>query len=236
MAIATDRRPGIRSDTLTTKRATLRAFAGEGSAQVIAAAVAVVLVARVLVGGWAWADLVMVGVTIVLVGPVEWVIHVYLLHADDSSWASRTLGTGVGHREHHLDPPAIEWLLLGGSAAGQYVVAIAMFTAGWSVSAAWVFGLVVDGGSLVGAMLTALLAAYLALGHYEWTHLLVHTRYRPQTRYYARLARNHRLHHFRNEGYWLGVTTNTGDRLMRTLPRDRSDVPLSPTARTLAGS
>jgi hypothetical protein len=73
----------------------------------------------------------------------------------------------------------------------------------------------------------------VALLHYEWVHLLVHSRYRPRSRYYSRLAKNHRLHHFRNESYWLGVTIDTGDRLARTLPADRSAVPLSETARTL---
>ena len=61
----------------------------------------------------------------------------------------------------------------------------------------------------------------------------MHTRYRPSSRLYARLARNHRLHHFRNERYWLGVTSNSGDRILRTLPRSKTDVPLSDTARTL---
>ena len=74
----------------------------------------------------------------------------------------------------------------------------------------------------------------LALGHYEWVHLIVHTRYRPKGRYYRRLARNHRLHHFRNENYWLGITSNSGDRLLNTLPKHTTDVPLSDTARTLA--
>jgi hypothetical protein len=75
----------------------------------------------------------------------------------------------------------------------------------------------------------------VALAHYEWTHLLVHSRYRPKSRFYARLSRNHRLHHFRNERYWLGVTSNSGDRILRTLPRAKTDVPLSETARTLGG-
>jgi sterol desaturase/sphingolipid hydroxylase (fatty acid hydroxylase superfamily) len=72
-----------------------------------------------------------------------------------------------------------------------------------------------------------------AATHYEWTHLLIHTAYRPRTRFYARLSRNHRRHHYRNEGYWLGVTSNLGDRLLGTLPAADERVPLSATARTL---
>ena len=78
--------------------------------------------------------------------------------------------------------------------------------------------------------------AYVALGHYEWTHLLVHTRYRVKSRYYRRLARNHRRHHYRNEGYWMGITSNLGDRLFGTYPKDSAGVPLSDTARTLHSS
>ena len=81
--------------------------------------------------------------------------------------------------------------------------------------------------------LTVRVLAYLSLAHYEWVHLMVHTRYRPKTRFYRRLATNHRLHHYRNEKYWLGVTSNLGDRLLGTYPAEKSDVPLSDTARTL---
>jgi sterol desaturase/sphingolipid hydroxylase (fatty acid hydroxylase superfamily) len=93
-----------------------------------------------------------------------------------------------------------------------------------------------SGSSILGGFLTAWLLAAAGLLHYEFVHLMVHTRYRPHTRYYRGLARHHRLHHFRNERYWLGVTSNSGDRLMRTLPADRGDVPLSDTARTLGNS
>jgi len=47
-------------------------------------------------------------------------------------------------------------------------------------------------------------------------HLLVHTRYRPRTALYRRLWRNHRLHHFKNERLWFGVTMLGGDRLLGT--------------------
>ena len=44
--------------------------------------------------------------------------------------------------------------------------------------------------------------------------------------------RNHRLHHFKNEHYWFGVTMLGADRLLRTAPQ-AEDVERSPTARTL---
>jgi hypothetical protein len=71
--------------------------------------------------------------------------------------------------------------------------------------------------------------------HYEWVHLLVHTRVVPRTRLYQRLWRNHRLHHFKNEHYWYGVTMLSGDRLFGTQPAVDA-VPTSATARDLLGA
>ncbi len=185
--------------------------------------------ARVAVGGFGRGDLIVIGVTLAIAGPIEWVVHRYLLHAPEEAWTSRTLGTGAGHRRHHLDPPDIDWLMLRGVDAGVFIVAFGAVTAGWALPLMWL-----TGSTLIGPFLTAWALAAVGLAHYEWVHLLVHTRYRCTSRYYSRLARNHRSHHFRNEHYWLGVTTNSGDRVLRTYPRRRSDVPLSDTARTLA--
>ena len=223
-------------DELRTKRSVARAFFSQGSPRVITVAVAIVVVARVAVGAtnWGWSDVLVVAVTALVVGPVEWVLHKYLLHAGPDSRARRTLGTGVGHQQHHVDPPAIEWLLLQRGDALLYTLVIGIMTLAWSAAAVTVFGLLVGGQALLAPMVTAVLCAYLALGHYEWVHLLVHTRYRLKSRYYKRLARNHRRHHYRNEDFWLGITSNLGDRVFRTYPSDTSAVPLSDTARTLA--
>ena len=70
---------------------------------------------------------------------------------------------------------------------------------------------------------------------YEWTHYLVHTDYKPRSRAYKAVWRHHRLHHFKNENYWLTVTTaHTADRLFGTDP-DPATVPTSPTAKNLHG-
>lgn len=223
--------PGVvRADALSTKRATLVAFVRRGSAQVFAAVALAALTSRLFVGDIGVADGVVVAAALVAVGPVEWVIHRYLLHADESAWTSRRLGTGTGHRRHHLDPADLDWLLLAGTDAA---ISIALFGLGAAAVSVPFASLV--GASGLGVFLTAWACAAIALLHYEWVHLLVHTRYRCRTRYYRRLARNHRLHHYRNERFWLGVTTNSGDRLGGTLPAHKGDVPLSDTARTLAG-
>lgn len=67
---------------------------------------------------------------------------------------------------------------------------------------------------------------------YEWTHYLCHSSWRPRSAFYRELWKLHRLHHFKNENYWMGVTMHAGDRLMGTLP-EVGDVETSPTCRNL---
>jgi hypothetical protein len=218
-----------RSSDLTTKREILGLFVRRPSAQVLGVAFAILAAARIVLGGpFGRGDLIVLAVTLAITGTVEWVIHKYLLHAPLDSWATRKLGTGSGHHQHHLDPTDIDWLLLRGLDAGVFVTAFGLFTAAWTVPLMWI-----TDSSVVGGFLTAWAVAAAGLIHYEWVHLMVHTRYRPRTRFYKGLARHHRLHHFRNEHYWLGVTSNTGDRLLGTLPEHKTDVPLSDTARNL---
>ena len=74
--------------------------------------------------------------------------------------------------------------------------------------------------------------AALGLG-YEWSHYLIHSDYRPKSRAFRAVWRNHRLHHYKNEHYWFTVTTSgTADRFLRTYP-DPAGVATSPTARAL---
>jgi sterol desaturase/sphingolipid hydroxylase (fatty acid hydroxylase superfamily) len=88
------------------------------------------------------------------------------------------------------------------------------------------------GAPVLPLTLTGIAFAYLGLFRYEWSHFLIHTPYVPKTRWYRAIWRNHRLHHFKNEGYWMGVSSNLGDRLLGTNPDQRA-VAKSPTARTL---
>jgi hypothetical protein len=210
-----------RSDQLATKRATWHAFRTSPSGRVILPVVAAAVVARALVGEWGRGDIAVVAAVAVLTGPVEWFIHRSLLHASPEAWTSRRLGTGIGHREHHVDPSELRWLLLRGIDAAVFLALLGVVTLAWAPLLT-----VMIGGDVWPSLLTAYTVTAAGLGHYEWTHLLVHTRYRPRTRYYARLARNHRRHHYRNEGYWLGVTSNLGDRLLRTYPSSTRRAPV----------
>lgn len=224
----TERGTTQRSDEIRSRPELARTYVSHRSPQVMLVAVSAVAIVRVAIGGVSWGDLVVVAATAVLLGFVEWVLHLYLLHAPEESRRMQTFKTGAGHREHHLDPNNVGWILLSGIDALVFAVLIAAWTAAWSLPLLWLVG-----GPLLAPYVTALLVAYLSLAHYEWVHLMVHTRVRPRTRYYRRLASNHRLHHYRNEHYWLGVTSNLGDRVLGTYPSSKSDVPLSETARTL---
>jgi fatty acid hydroxylase family protein len=217
-----------RASDLATKRAAARAFVASGSARVLLPVVAILVGLRLVIGGWGRGDVAVTLAVVILTGFVEWFIHLFVLHAAADAWTSRRLGTGSGHRQHHLDPPDLTWLLLPPLDAAIFVVVLGIWSAAWAAPLVWAIG-----GNVVAATATAVALAAVGLAHYEWTHLLAHAAYRPKSRYYARLARNHRWHHYRNEGYWLGVTSNLGDRVLRTLPADRADVPLSDTARTL---
>jgi hypothetical protein len=90
----------------------------------------------------------------------------------------------------------------------------------------------VTGPVPVGALISAALAGYALVGVYEWIHYLIHTAYVPRTAVYRRVWRNHRLHHFKNERYWHGITNTVADRVLGTMP-DQRDIPRSETARTL---
>ncbi len=217
-----------RANNLATKRAAVRAFVASGSAHVLLPVVAILVGVRLVIGDWGRGDVAVALAIVVQTGFVEWFIHLFVLHAAPDAWTSRRLGTGSGHRQHHLDPPDLKWLLLPPLDAAIFVVVLGVWSAAWAVPLVWAIG-----GNVVASTVTAIALAAIGLAHYEWTHLLAHAAYRPTSRYYSRLARNHRWHHYRNERYWLGVTSNLGDRVLRTLPADRADVPLSDTARTL---
>ena len=80
---------------------------------------------------------------------------------------------------------------------------------------------------------TATLTTLTMIQNYEWVHYLIHTSYQPRTRLYKRLWRHHRLHHFKNEQFWFGLTMLSGDTFMNTNPQP-SEADRSPSCLTLA--
>jgi hypothetical protein len=179
-------------------------------------------VANRAVRGRLRADDLVVAAAVVAAQPfTELVIHTRLLHRKPTQLAGRTIDPVAArdHRAHHNDPKDLRWVfvpmptLLGG---------FGLFVAGAAAARGERARLLATGG-VVGAAL---------LGAYEWTHFLMHTGYQPRGRWYRSRWRTHRLHHYRNEHYWFGVTTHLGDQVARTYP-GKSDVPLSPTAKAL---
>ena len=159
---------------------------------------------------------------------MEWLIHVFILH-----WRPRVvIGVEVDtllardHRRHHADPRDVPLVFIPWRAL-LWVVAVPGLAVPLGV------------GALVGADLSVTLSFVLTLAvvllAYEWTHYVIHSDYKPRTRAYKAIWRNHRLHHYKSEHYWFSVTTSgTSDRLLGTFP-DPASVPTSPTAKDLHG-
>jgi hypothetical protein len=198
----------------------LREFARFASPRILAALAVGCAATRLALGGFSPWDLVAAGAVVALWPVQEWLIHVFLLHYEPRRIRGRTVDLLVArkHRAHHRDPWRLELVLIP---LPVYLYVPAVLAA--------VIWLAVPSPERAASVLSAYFA--LAL-NYEWIHFLIHTRHRPRTALYRRLWRNHRLHHFKNERYWYGVTMLGGDRLFGTAA-DPARVPLSATARTL---
>ena len=125
------------------------------------------------------------------------------------------------HRLHHRDPWKLEHVWIPArTLVVSLVTLIPAYLVLWSLVLPMSLG-------LTG------LCTFLTFGLvYEWTHYLIHTGYTPKTDWYRKLWRNHRLHHFKNEEYWYGVSRTGGDELLGTNP-DPNEVDKSETCRTL---
>lgn len=221
----------LQSAGLSTLGQVAGAFLRQRSAQVLLGWVAVTVALRlVMVDGTSWQlwDLAAVLMVMILAPFFEWVIHLVVLHQPPRQVGPILFDPGAGHRNHHEHPSDLYTALLRGREAAIFQLVNAGIAAVLMGAMLWFVG-----SLSAEPVLTAVVAAGLALTHYEWSHFLFHTPYQPKTRYYRRLKRNHRLHHWRNERYWLGVTSNLGDRLLRTYRSDPSNVVRSATARTL---
>jgi hypothetical protein len=206
-----------------------RAFIRLPSPPLLGAAIVAALALRIVLGSWDWRDLVVAAGVVALTPVTEWAIHVYLLHARPIRWRGRRydLLAAREHRAHHMAPTELDGVLIPTYAVVIFVAQIALTV--WLLS--FPIHLVLGGDRLAHAA-TGLLVSYTILGLYEWCHFLIHTPYRPQGRYYRSIWRGHRLHHFKNEHYWFGVTSTLGDQLLRTAPQ-QDEVAKSATARTL---
>ncbi len=195
-------------------------FVHNPSPWIIGSFLALAIVARVVVGDLQTSDLVLLAVLLAIQPLVEWVIHITILHFRPRRWRGRTIDFLLArkHREHHADPrdpeliyipwPVLVWLIPLEVAAAVVLFPRAGLGATYLVTVA-VIGVV-----------------------YEWTHFLVHSEYRPRSSFYRAIWRHHRLHHFKNENYWMSISRTWPDRLLGTSP-DPSSVQTSPTVRNL---
>jgi hypothetical protein len=199
----------------------VRHFVRHPTPWLLAGWVAVAVAARVVIGSpWRWRELVVVAVLLAVQPFAEWLIHVGILHWKPRRVGPLTLDLHLAreHRVHHRDPKDLEILFV--PMRGLFTAMIGTTVAAWFLAAS--HGEAMTVSATVGLQFTV----------YEWVHYLIHSPYRPRSRWYRARWRNHRLHHFRNERYWLGVTSNLGDRVLRTNPA-KGDVDLSPTAQAL---
>lgn len=203
-----------------TLRAAFSEFVEHPSPRLLLPATAVVAGARLLLGQWRRRDLAIVAGILGAEPLTEWLIHVYLLHFKPRTVRGRRVDPSFArkHRLHHADPKDLEMVFVP---TPVVCFALTASFAGWFL-----------GERRLRSALTGVATSYAMLTTYEWIHYLIHTNYRPRNRLYRELWRAHRLHHYRNENYWFGVTMHGADRILRTYP-DKDAVLVSPTARTL---
>jgi hypothetical protein len=195
----------------------------------LSAAIVGALALRIALGHWSWRDAIVAVGVVAATPPVEWAIHVYLLHCKPFRLVGRRVDLLAAreHRAHHQAPAELEGVLIPRYAVLLFIPMIAAVVWGLSFPIHAVLG-----GDRLPHAATGLLVSYVILASYEWCHFLIHTPYRPKGRYYRSIWRGHRLHHYKNEHFRFGVTSTVGDQMLRTAP-DQANVPKSNTARTL---
>jgi hypothetical protein len=205
-------------------RGVASAFFVERTARMLSVALLVLLGARlywaITHGGFGIWDLLALPIMIALQPFVEWLIHVFVLHHKPRQVFGVTWDYHAArhHRAHHRDPWDLRYVVipLPALAVGAVVTPLV----------AWLLA------PNFGVVLTIVTSSTTMTLAYEWVHFLVHTSYVPKHWWMKRLWRLHRLHHFKNERYWMGVTRHLGDVVLGTFP-DKDAVPTSDTARTL---
>lgn len=223
VVVDTPREPALgvaATDSPRNIREALPVFVRHGSPRILLVALTVALAYRLHLGDWSWWDVLPVAALAAYWPIQEWLIHVYILHFKPFTIFGRTIDFRVprSHRVHHRAPWQIDLLFIP---MHSFIYSIPLVALIWFTLAP------------TAALAMTGVVAQLALSlHYEWVHFLVHTRVMPRTALYQRLWRNHRLHHFKNEHYWYGVTMLSGDRLLHTAPM-LTAVPTSRTCREI---
>ena len=198
----------------------IRYFVTNKSPIIVMTWVAIALPVRLYFGEWSIWDLAILLALGAWWPFKEWLIHRFVLHFKPRKIGRFTIDpkNSSKHRRHHRNPWRLDILFIPEHTFIYAIPVLALFW--WSITPTLPL-------ALTGFLLEGLLTL-----HYEWVHYLVHTRYKPKSRLYERLWRNHRLHHCKNEHYWLGVTMLSGDKLLGTA-KEKDEVPTSDTCMTL---
>lgn len=197
-----------------------RVFFSQVSPKLMFAAGCSTAVLRLSLGPLTAFDLGAAAATIIFYWVFEWAAHVVLLHGKPREVLGRTVDPLYAkyHRAHHREPWRLRWVLVP-----SRFIALAFVATG-------ALALFVAPSRPLGVTAWSVFCFY-ALS-YEWTHFLVHTRYKPRSAFFREIWRNHRLHHFKNEDYWFGLSVTLADSAFGTAPA-ASEVPTSNTTRTL---
>ncbi|MFP5351009.1 MAG: sterol desaturase family protein [Actinomycetota bacterium] len=211
---------GAAGSGVTTLRDEWRFFWSQTNPRVIAVSLLLAVALRIPLGGWGWGDLAVVAGFIALQPFIEWMIHVFILHWKPKELFGRKVDPLVSrkHRAHHKDPRKTEWIFIPFPVLVQVIPASVLL-----------YLLIMPTLQLAA---TTMVTGFSILLVYEWTHYLIHSRYKPRSRLYRYIWRAHRLHHFKNEKYWFGVTMHAGDHVLGTFP-EKDAVETSPTCKTL---
>ncbi|MGH3517662.1 MAG: sterol desaturase family protein, partial [Haloechinothrix sp.] len=171
-----------------------RAFWRHPSPWLIGTTLVAASTARFMVGDWRWTDALVPVIMIAAFPLFEWFVHVCVLHAKPRKLGSMTIDSVLArkHRAHHADPRDVPLVFIPWQAL---LLLLPLYTA-----------IALLAFPRVGVGLTFLTVVALLGFGYEWTHYLIHSNYRPRSRLYKAIRRNHRLHHYRNEHYWFTVT------------------------------
>ncbi|MBW2941994.1 sterol desaturase family protein [Zhongshania aquimaris] len=206
----------------TTLGETLRGLFSHASTVILASLAVGLIVTRIIMGNWTSAD---------LIGPLlilcfwpfqEWLIHVHLLHYKPRKIFGKVRDFPLAnkHRQHHKTPNdlsdiTIKWQVYP-------IVVPVLFALNF---------LIYPSPELaVGALATFFTLAF----NYEWSHYLAHVNWQPPLEYYRRRQRQHRLHHFRHEQMWWGVSMGLADTVLGTSPEPH-EVQRSPTINNVHG-
>jgi hypothetical protein len=192
-------------DVPRTAGAAVRVFLSHSSPRALLLMLAAALAARIALGGWSAWDALIVAAVLAWWPLNEWLIHVFMLHYRPRMLFGRRIDFHLPrtHRQHHADPWHLPRVFIP-----RHIFPLTLP----------IFLLIVLLSPDRGLALS-FVAMYLLLGlHYEWCHYLAHIGWCPPLSYYQRRVREHRLHHFRNENYWWGVSMGLADRLLGTAP------------------